>query len=408
MEMTMPRVKARAAAAVLAASALLLAACGGSSDSDRTSKYDSSKPIPGSTEGSFKATGAEIREGLKKDAWWYPTLFVDCDDKAADKSCNTTPTEGVYNAIPKDHVSKTWKICFVVPHVTDQYWVAADFGAVTESKRLGVDLDVYEAGGYSELSKQLNQIDDCVAGGAEAVVIGANSAEGVSAKVDELVKNGIVVIDGLNGIANAKVQGRAVLNWYEMGGAAGKYLAERGSAAKVGWFPGPPGLAWAEASTKGFSDAVKGSKVSLGSTKYGNTDKDSQLKLVEDTLQSDPNINVIAGNAVAAEAAVGVRGNRKYEIIADYLIPSTLDAIKSGDITCGISDQPVIQARMAIDMAVRLLEKIPLDDKMRRAAPAPITVCGPAAGDAANVEDFITETTFAPAGFKPVFSVRGK
>jgi protein TorT len=407
MEKIMPRGKAKAVAAVLAASALLLSACGGSSEGDRASKYDPSKPIPGSTEGTFKATGAEIRGALKKDAWWYPTLFVDCAT-TTDVSCNGDPTEGVYNAIPADHVSKQWNICFVVPHVTDPYWVAADFGAVTEAQRLGVELDVYEAGGYSELSKQLNQIDDCVAGGAEAVVIGANSAEGVSAKVDELVKDGIVVIDGLNGIANAKVQGRAVLNWYEMGNAAGKYLAERGTAAKVAWFPGPPGLAWAEASTKGFEAALKGSKVTVGGTKYGETNKDSQLKLVEDTLQSDPSITVVAGNAVAAEAAVGVRGNRKYEIVADYVIPSTFDAIKSGGITCGVSDQPVIQARMAIDMAVRLLEKIPLDDKKGRAAPVPIMVCGPAAGAANNIDDFVTETTFAPTGFKPVFSVRGK
>jgi protein TorT len=405
--MTMPRGKAKAVAALLAAGTLLLSACG-SGGGDRESKYDPSKPIPGSTEGTFKATGDEIRGALKKDAWWYPTLFIDCKAPSADKSCNGTPKEGVYNAIPADHVSKTWQICMVVPGVKDEYWSAADYGAVTEAKRLGVGLDVFDAGGYDQLSRQLNQIDDCVAGGANAVVIGANSAEGVSAKVDALVKDDIVVIDGLNGIANQKVQGRAVLNWYEMGKAAGEYLVSTGKTSRVAWFPGPPGVAWAEASTKGFTDALKGSKVTVAATKYGETEKDAQLKLVEDTLQSDPSIDMVVGNAVAAEAAIGIRGNRKYGIISHYLTPPVFNAIEKGTVTCGISDQPVIQARMAVDMAVRLLEGIPLDDKMGRAAPVPATVCGPTAGAANNAESFVTESTFAPAGFDPIFSVRGK
>jgi periplasmic protein TorT len=65
----------------------------------------------------------------------------------------------------------------------------------------------------------------------------------------------------------------------------------------------------------------------------------------------------------------------------------------------------VIQARMTVDMAVRLLEGIPLDDDVQRAFPAPVRVCGPAAGDAENLSDFIPETTFAPKGWSPRFDV---
>jgi protein TorT len=60
---------------------------------------------------------------------------------------------------------------------------------------------------------------------------------------------------------------------------------------------------------------------------------------------------------------------------------------------------------MAIDMAVRLLEGIPLDDEVQRAFPAPVRVCGPSAGDAENIADFIPETTFAPEGWSPLFHV---
>jgi protein TorT len=403
--------KAKALAALAAATALLLSACSAGQDSaGGGSKYDPSKPIPGSDKGSFTASATEIRESLKNDTWWYPTLFVDCKDKATKaQGCNGPRTEGVYNAIPKDLVSTKWKICFAVPHLSDPYWVAADFGAVQEARRLNVDLDVYEAGGYTELSKQLNQIDDCVSSGANAIVIGAISFNGLDAKVQQLVAQGIVVIDGLNGISDPKVSGRAVLNWREMGGAVGEYLKKQNAAEKVGWFPGPPGAGWAEDATAGFKDAISGSQVGVAATKYGDTSKEVQLKLLEDTLQADPGISVIAGTAVTADAAVaGNVGGGKAKIFADYLIPSTFDHIKSGKVTCGVSDQPVIQARMAVDMAVRLLEKIPLDDQKGRAFPAPVLVCGPGAGSNANLDAFIPETTFAPADFKPVFRVTAK
>lgn len=403
--------KGKAGAIALATTAaLLLGACSAGQDSGSgESKYDPSKPIPGSDQGSFDASADQVRQALKSDPWWYPALFVDCEDSATKpEGCNGPRTEGVYNAIPADLVSKRWKICFAAPHISDPYWVAVNYGAVEEARRLGVDLDVYEAGGYTELSKQLNQIDDCVASGAEAIVIGAISFNGLDAKVEQLVDQGIVVIDGLNGISSPKVNARAVLNWQEMGAAVGDYLKRQDKAQKVAWFPGPPGAGWAEDATVGFIEALKGGKTVVGATKYGDTSKEVQLKLLEDTLQADADLSVIAGTAVTADAAVAgnVAGDRA--IFADYLIPSTYDAIKSGKVTCGVTDQPVIQARMAIDMAVRLLEKIPLDDEKGRAFPAPRLICGPDAGADENLSEFIPETTFAPADFKPVFRVTGK
>jgi protein TorT len=190
-----------------------------------------------------------------------------------------------------------------------------------------------------------------------------------------------------------------------MGGAVGEYLAEFGGEEQVAWFPGPAGAGWAEDATAGIDETLAGSDSTLLEPQYGDTDKNVQLRLVEDAVQANPDITVIAGTAVTAEAAatadIGAR-----VILADYMIPSTYDLIESGDVTCGVSDQPVIQARMTVDMAVRLLEGIPLDDDMQRAFPAPVRVCGPSAGEAENLSDFIPQTTFAPEGWSPQFSVK--
>lgn len=359
-------------------------------------------------QGQFDASGDEVRAALQQDAWWYPALSVDCeapDTEAA--GCVGERIEGVYNAIPSSDVSEEWTVCMVVPHLKDPYWVAVNYGAVQEAERLGIRFQMLEAGGYTELATQVNQIDDCVASGAQAVIVGAISYDGLNAKIDQLIADGIVVIDGLNGVSNPDVDGRALVDWRDMGAAAAEYLVDLDEAHRVAWFPGPPGAGWAESANDGFHETLEGTQVEVVETKFGDTGKEVQLSLVEDTMQAYENVDVIAGTAVTAEAAAVYMDQRNLEdvsIVADYMVPTTLDLLQNGDATCAITDQPVIQARMTVDMAVRILEDLPLDE-YRRVGPAPQRVCGPAAGERANLSDFVPEATFAPEDWDPVFNV---
>jgi protein TorT len=61
--------------------------------------------------------------------------------------------------------------------------------------------------------------------------------------------------------------------------------------------------------------------------------------------------------------------------------------------------------RIAVDTAVRLLEKKPLKEGFERNAPKPLLACGPKAGAGANTDDFDATTSFAPKGWKPVTTV---
>src|SRR5271167_4653985 len=101
---------------------------------------------------------------------------------------------------PLEKASKPWKICVSFPHMKDAYWLGVDYGVVEEAKRLGVSMNLVEAGGYTELNKQISQIEDCVANGAQAVIIGAISADGLNNLVKELHGKNIPVIDVINGI----------------------------------------------------------------------------------------------------------------------------------------------------------------------------------------------------------------
>ena len=148
-----------------------------------------------------------------------------------------------------------------------------------------------------------------------------------------------------------------------------------------------------------------------GEPNYGDTGKDVQLGLIESALEANPDINYIAGNAVAAEAAVGALEERgltdQIGVVSDYLIPTTFDFIEQGKIACSPTDQNPMQVRIAVDQAVRLLEGQPLLSgyAQERVEPYAELVCGPGAGDLDNLDAFVFGATFAPDDFEPTFTV---
>jgi protein TorT len=357
---------------------------------------------------------AVMKSVIEAEDWAFPVQFTDCTASDTDPDGCTPGTEvpGVYTPLPVSEITQPWNICISFPHLKDAYWIASNYGGVVESQRDGLEMTLVEAGGYTELANQLSQLDNCVAQGAQALVIGGISYDGLDAKLQEFIDQGIIVIDLINGMKNPSIQAHSLISYYKMGEAVGTYLASLDTPIKVGWFPGPPGAGWVETSNQGFQDAIAGSQVTIaGEPNYGDTGKDVQLGLIENALEANPDINYIAGNAVAAEAAVGAVAERgltdKVGIAADYLIPTTFDFIEQGKIACSPTDQNPMQVRIAVDQAVRLLEGKPLLSgfAQERVEPYAQLVCGPAAGDLNNLDDFVFGATFAPDDFKPTFKV---
>ena len=295
-----------------------------------------------------------------------------------------------------DKAEKPWNICVSFPHMKDAYWLGVDYGVVEEAKRLGVKLNVVEAGGYTELNNQINQIEDCASGGAQAVIIGAISYDGLNNVVSELKGKDIPVVDVINGMSSPDLAAKSLVSFYTMGSEAGKYLAAKhpagGEPAQVGWFPGPAGAGWVE--------AVKGSALEVLEPRYGDTGKEAQQRLVEDVLQANPDVKYVAGTAVTAEAAQGLLRERglmdKVGIVSFYMTPGVYEGIKRGFIEAAPADSMVIQGRIAVDQAVRILEG---KDYIKHVGPKIFVV------DQKNIGDVPRENILPPEGFSPVFSV---
>jgi protein TorT len=306
---------------------------------------------------------------------------------------------------PLEKAQKKWRIRVFIPHLKDDYWLGVNYGLIDEARRLGISLSIYEAGGYNQLDVQRRQIEESLKEKPDGLIIGAISMDGLNDLVKKASDKGIPVLDLINGLSSPQIVARAAVSFWDMGYQAGSYLRRlqenRGQPLKLAWFPGPDGAGWVKAGDAGLRKAIAGGAIEILDSQYGDTGSAAQAKLIEAALSRYvDDLDCIAGTAVTAEAAVKILRRRgladRIKILSYYYSPSVHRGIRRGDITAAPSDLTVLQARIAVDVMVRILEK---RDYYKHVAPR-VTVV-----DHENIRSWDTSTTLAPRGFRPIFSI---
>ena len=309
---------------------------------------------------------------------------------------NTATLE--YVPLKAAQVKEQHNICVSIPHLRDSYWSAVAHGVSEEAKRLGQNVTLVEAGGYDHLERQLGQIRACIVAGADALVLSAISAQGNVEHVDKIRAKGIPVIDLVNGI-DTQVDAKVLQSWYSMGHLTCGWVAERhpmgSDPTTLAWFPGPRGAAWSEAADQGCRNALEGSAVEIVANAWGDTGKDVQLELVEKVLAAKgTGLNIIVGTGPTIEVAVDAvhKHGLSIALISYYYNAEIHELLEQGKVVMAPADHMVLQGKIAIDQAVRLLEDHPMatGGSPEHVQPVPIIVTRE------NVDDFNVSTTLAP------------
>jgi protein TorT len=330
---------------------------------------------------------------------WYP---VDIDVWQPPFNAQRQRSQITY--MPLEKASRSWQICASIPHLKDAYWLAVNYALITEARRLGVGLSLYEAGGYEYLDMQREHIKQCLDDGVDGLIVSAISEDGLEDLLAKAKSQGVPVVDLINGMQSTHISARVAADFWDAGSLIGTYLLEKQEdgekALKVAWFPGPSGASWVSAGNAGFTEAIRDSNIEVVATRYGDTGQAAQSQLVEEVLDQHGNeLDYIAGTAVTASAAVEVLRKRGMTndvgVLAYYYSPGVHRGIRRGTILAAPSDQQALQARIAVDVMVRILEK---KEFVQHAAPRPVLV------DRPKLQDWDTSTTLAPRGFRPVYS----
>lgn len=339
--------------------------------------------------------------GFAAGKQWYPT-----EVDVWEPPFNTERKRSTETYVPLVKASKPWNICVSIPHLKDAYWLAVNYGLIDEAKRLGVNIKMYEAGGYERLDMQRKQVEECLEANTDGLILSAISSTELNDLVKKARDKGLPVIDLINGMNSPYITARAAVDFYDTGYQAGKYLIKHSGHASekihVAWFPGPEGAGWVAAGDSGFRDALKESSIEIIASQHGDTGKTTQAGLIKAVLDQvdSHSLDYIVGTTVTAEAAEGIlrqRGlSKKIKVLSYYYGPGVHKGIKRGSILAAPTDSQAIQARIALDTMVRVLENKPY---FKHAAPKVSVI------DRKNQRAWDSSTTLAPRGFRPIFSI---
>jgi protein TorT len=329
---------------------------------------------------------------------WYP-LQVDIWEPAF--NVERQRRSGTYEALAR--AAEPWRICVSIPHLKDAYWLAVNFAVVDEAKRLGVAARIFEAGGYDNLNIQREQIEECMESGADGLIVSAITLDGVNHLIERYTGKGKPVVDLINQVGSKAITARAAVDYWDNGYQAGLYLKPRqaslGRPLRVAWFPGPKGPGWSAAGDAGFRHAAADGTLEIVETRWGDTGRAVQTKLVEQVLDNNENLDIVVGTTVTAEAAVDVLRRRglsgSVDVMAYYYGPGVHRGIRRGQILAAPTDKQATQARIAMDLVVRAIEERAFP---RHVAPQVSVV------DRKNIRDFDPKSSLPPRGFRPIFS----
>ena len=340
------------------------------------------------------------------ETWTFPVLNRTPALLPLEELSKTKLTPATYTSLSPEDVAKKWHFCLCLPNMADPYYVAMNYGAVEESKRLGLQMTLYSAGGYVNLDKQINQVEDCVAQGVDAIILMGISPQGLTEAIKDAHKRGIVIVDVVNGMDSPELSARIKTSYYVSGKAIGEYLAGRhpkGSGeTEVLWLPGPPGATWSEDLSNGLHDALDEAEadIVLAATLFGDTHKDAQLKLVEDGLITYPNIKYIAGSPQAVEVGYELLREQGRQddvgLVSSWITPAMYKGIEEGWVLATTTESIVMTTRIAVDTVVRILEGKPY-----------FKDTGTAIGivDTDTISSFDRALDMAPDGWRPTFQI---
>ena len=227
------------------------------------------------------------------------------------------PAKVIADGQPKDYqpvakAAKQWRICALLPHGKDHYWWGVAWGLSEQAAASGVELGIYEAGGYEFGWKQLQQLQQCRQKQADAYIIAAIHATGLNAEIKALTDEGKPVIDLINGIDSPDVSAHSAVSFAGMARLSLQFILQNnGSGKRIGWLPGPRGAGWVQDAESAALKLKQLHKLQWFHGGYGPPDAFHQTSLARDLIEQQPKLDWVLANAVAIRALAQLQARAK-------------------------------------------------------------------------------------------------
>lgn len=256
-------------------------------------------------------------------------------------------------------------IAFAMPEIQGSFWVSMYYGVTEEAKAQGFDVVVVNAGGFDQVSKQVQQIENLAQKKPKVMLVGATNATGVRSAVEQVISSGIPVV-AVGSIPEPvdKLASVVLADHYALGQLQAECLAKQlGNKGNVGMMLGPPGVGWALDRAKGFKEilAKVAPDMKVVAEKATVTGRVEGLKLMEDWLQGFPDMvgvytPVDDMGAGAVDALINAQKIDKVKVSSSNLSPIGESYLRKGYIPCESVQQIVLQGREGVRQAAILIK----------------------------------------------------
>ena len=260
----------------------------------------------------------------------------------------------------EEAAAESYKIALITMDRVDQHWVTLDEGAMKAAKELGVEV-VNMSPNAKDDAQQIEQINNAVSSGCQAIVVAANGPDAVSSALKEASAAGVKIVY-VDSPANVEAEATFSTNNKAAGKTAGETMIAELEAQGI--TEGAVGIVNVNAATDstvqreaGFREAFEGKAYTLLETQYGEGDAAKSQTIAENYITqgvvgifgcNEGSTNG-AGNAVKAAAAnVIVVGFDKSDAI--------MGLIEDGFILATMAQNPDVMGYEGVKAAVAALK----------------------------------------------------
>jgi ribose transport system substrate-binding protein len=304
------------------------------------------------------------------------------------------------------------KVAVFLSNGGDPYFQNKAYGYVEAEKKLGVDVELFDAGGYENKTQQIQQVEDAIQRGVDAIVLTPVDSKALCGPIENAMEEDIpVVIDDIMVNCDFKVRVGVSENSVNVGYNECKYMIdELGGNGNMVMLKGPPGAQIAIDRVNGCKKALKeapGMKVLA--EQWGPSNIETGNKLMDDYISAHgKNINAVftfgAVTALGAVNALQSAGSQPGDVrIATIdFHPEVVKYMKEGWIDGTIPAQPVKLAETAVEDAVKLAN----GEKVEGESGDPCCDVRQFTGDEEvidmeSLDSYDQSPAVAPEGFKP-------
>ena len=252
------------------------------------------------------------------------------------------------------------QIALITMDSIDQHWVTLNEGAQKAAEELGVTV-TFMAPNTKDDAQQIEQVNNAVAGGYQAIIVAANGPDAISSALKEAASQGVKIVY-VDSPANVEAEATFSTDNKAAGKTAGETMLAK--LTEMGVTTGSIGIINVNAATdscvmreEGFRSAFEGTEFTLLETQYGEGDAAKSQSIAENYITQGV-VGIFGcneGSTTGAGNAIKASGSSEIVGVGFDKSDAILGLIEDGHLLATMAQNPDIMGYEGVKAAVAAL-----------------------------------------------------